>query len=56
MSALDPKKSLPNRMREFRERRKTAGLVQLNLYADKRDHEAIKRFAEQLKIARSKQT
>jgi len=45
-------KTAAQRMAEQRQRRAALGLVQINLYADKRDHAAIKDFAAKLQAKR----
>jgi len=47
-------KTSSDRVKALRERREALGLAQLNLYADKRDHAAIKRFAAGLQALREK--
>ena len=48
MSANPTPKTSAQRMADHRQRRAALGLVQLNIVADKRDHEAIKAFAAKL--------
>ena len=45
MKSTSRPKTSAQRMAAQRQRRAAAGLVQLNLYADKRDHATIKAFA-----------
>lgn len=41
-------KTAAQRMADQRQRRAATGIIQINLYADKRDHEFIKSFVAEL--------